>query len=59
MDFCSFVCLLLLFFYTSMFLSLLPMLARDVLSGHGGVGLGLDMVSLEVFSNLNDSVILN
>ena len=30
---------------------------RDVVSGHGGKGLGLDLV-LEVFSNLNDSMIL-
>jgi len=27
-------------------------------SGHGGSGLGLDFVILEVFSNLNDSAIL-
>jgi len=60
MHFCSFVCLFLLFFYTSMFTSLLlPMLTRDVLSGHGGEGWGLDTVSLEVFSYLNDSTILN
>ena len=30
----------------------------DVVSGHGGHGLELDMVILEVFSNLNDSMIL-
>ena len=30
---------------------------RDVVSGHGGGGLGLDWMILEVFSNLNDSVI--
>lgn len=35
------------------------MVARDVLSGHVGDGLGLDTVSLEVFSYLNDSTILN
>ena len=29
---------------------------RDVVSGHGGDGLGLDCMILEVFSNLNDSV---
>ena len=29
---------------------------RDVVSGHGGGGLGLDLVILEVFSNLNDSM---
>ena len=28
---------------------------RDVGSGHGGDGLGLDLRILEVFSNLNDS----
>ena len=28
---------------------------RDVVSGHGGGGLGLNLVILEVFSNLNDS----
>lgn len=35
-------------------------LFRDVVSGHGGVGLGLDFVILVVFSNLNysDSVIV-
>ena len=27
-------------------------------SGHGGVGLGLDLVTFEVFSNWNDSMIL-
>ena len=31
---------------------------RDVGSGHGGGGLGLDLRILEVFSSLNDSVIL-
>jgi len=31
-------------------------LLRDVVSGHGGVG--LDWMTFEVFSNLNDSVIL-
>ena len=31
---------------------------RDVGSGHGGDGLGLDLGILEVFSNLTDSVIL-
>ena len=30
---------------------------RDVVSGHGGMGLGLELVILEVFSNLNDSMI--
>ena len=30
---------------------------RDVASGHGGDGLGLDCMVLEVFSNLNDSMI--
>jgi len=30
---------------------------KDVVSEHGGEGLGLDLV-LEVFSNLNDSIIL-
>ena len=29
---------------------------RDVVSGHGGDGLGLDCMILEVFSKLNDSV---
>lgn len=27
-------------------------------SGHGGVGLGLDLVTFEVFSNWNDSMII-
>ena len=31
---------------------------RDMVSGHGGDGMGLDLGVLEVFSNLNDSVIL-
>ena len=31
---------------------------RDVASGHGGGGVGLDLGILGVFSNLNDSVIL-
>ena len=31
---------------------------RDVVSGHGGNGLELDLVILDVFSNLNDSMIL-
>ena len=31
---------------------------RDAVSGHGGGGLGLDRVVLEVFSSLNDSVML-
>ena len=31
---------------------------RDVVGGHGGSGLGLELVTLAVFSNLNDSVIL-
>mgnify|MGYP001855906276 CR=1 FL=1 len=31
---------------------------RDVVSGHGGGGLGLDQVILGIFSNLNDSMIL-
>ena len=31
---------------------------RDVVSGHGGGGLGLDWVILVVFSNLNVSMIL-
>ena len=30
----------------------------DVVSGHGGGGVGLDWVILVVFSNLNDSMIL-
>jgi len=30
----------------------------DMVSGHGGDGLGLDWMILEVFSNLNDSMIL-
>ena len=30
---------------------------RDMVSGHGGDGLGLNLVFSEVFSNLNDSVI--
>ena len=29
---------------------------RDVVSGHSGDGLGLDLVILEVFSNLSDSM---
>lgn len=33
-------------------------LFRDAFSGHGGEGLGLDFVILEVLSNLNDSVTL-
>ena len=32
---------------------------RDVGSGHGGGGLGLDLGILVIFSNLNDSVILS
>ena len=31
---------------------------RDMVSGHGGDGMGLDLGVLEIFSNLNDSVIL-
>ena len=31
---------------------------RDMVSGHGGDGLGLDLVILEVFSSLNDPIIL-
>ena len=31
---------------------------RDMVGGHGGDGLGLDMGISEVFSNLSDSVIL-
>ena len=31
---------------------------RDVVSGHGGGGMGLDWVILEVFSNLNDPTVL-
>ena len=31
---------------------------RDVVSGHGGDGLGLDWMILVVFSNLDDSEIL-
>ena len=31
---------------------------RDVVSGHGGDGLGLDWMILEVFSNVNDFIIL-
>jgi len=31
---------------------------RDMVSGHGGDDLGLDLVTLEAFSNFNDSVIL-
>ena len=30
---------------------------RDKVSGHGGGGLGLDLVILEVVSNLNNSII--
>lgn len=30
---------------------------RDVVSGHGEAGLGLDSVILEVFSSPNDSMI--
>ena len=32
---------------------------RDVVSGHGGGGLGLDLVILELFSNLNDCMLLS
>ena len=31
---------------------------RDTVYGHGGNGLGLDLVIFELFSNLNDSMIL-
>jgi len=31
---------------------------RDVVGGHGGSRLGLELVTLAVFSNLNDFVIL-
>jgi len=31
---------------------------RDVVSGHGGGRLVLDLMILEVFSSLNDSVVL-
>ena len=31
---------------------------RDVVTGHGGDGLGLDVVILVVFSHLSDSVFL-
>ena len=34
------------------------MALRDMVSRHGGDGLGVDFIILEVFSNLNDSVIL-
>ena len=30
---------------------------RNMISGHGGVGLGLDLMILLVFSNLNNSMI--
>ena len=39
------------------FKSCVDVALRDVGSGHGGGGLGLDWMILEVFSNLNDSVI--
>ena len=29
---------------------------RDMVNGHGGNGLGLDLMILELFSNLNDSM---
>ena len=32
---------------------------RDMISRHGGDGLGLDWMILVVFSNLNDALILN
>ena len=32
---------------------------RDVISGHGGGGLGLDLGNLEGFSNLNGSMTLS
>ena len=32
---------------------------KDMVSGHGGDGLSLDLMILVVFSNLNDSVVLN
>jgi len=31
----------------------------DTVCEHGGSGMGLDLVTFEVFSNLNDSVILH
>ena len=31
---------------------------RDVVGGHAGDGLGLDLIISEAFSNLNDSMIL-
>jgi len=31
---------------------------RDVVSGHGGDGLGLDLMTLKILSNLNYSIIL-
>ena len=31
---------------------------RDMVSGHGGMGLHLDWVILVIVSNLNDSVVL-
>ena len=34
------------------------MALRDAVSGHGGDGLGLDLVLLVIFSNLHHSVIL-
>ena len=39
------------------FKSCVDVALRDVASGHGGDGLGLDCMVLEVFSNLNDSMI--
>jgi len=32
---------------------------RDVVSGHGGGGLELDLVILEVFSNLSDCIVFS
>ena len=43
----------------SAYLEVFNVALRDVVSGHGGSGLGLGLVILEVFSNLNDSMILS
>lgn len=34
-----------------------PENGNGTIHGHGGVGLGLDLMTLEIFSNLNDSMI--
>ena len=55
-----FVCFCFCFLLSlHVFKSLGDVALRDMISRHGGDGLGLDWMILVVFSNLNDALILN